>query len=184
MSKLITGFLVFGLIIMLAVGIAQGGGGMQTETLTAPVTISETTQITVADTTGWLSADIVTIDSETLSYTSKDATHLKGLTRGIYQTNAATHKTGAFVYTQATSAINQGIGFNAASLAVTNGNLALITVPVRFLWTSIPSMIVSADGLFSGDLSIIQYFFLIIGIGVYIAIAIPLLSVAAYALRR
>lgn len=169
---------------MFAIGVAQGGGGVQAIELTAAVSITETTSITVDDTTGWLSADIITIDSETMSYSSKDATHLKGLVRGIYQTNAATHKSGAYVYTQAASAINQGIGFNAASLSVTNGNLALITVPTRFLFSSIPTMIVSADGLFSGDLSIIQYFFLIIGIGIYIAIAIPLLSVAAYALRR
>ncbi|MCK9369865.1 hypothetical protein M0R04_08175 [Candidatus Dojkabacteria bacterium] len=182
MAKLITGFLFLGICVFFAVGVAQGGGGVQTIELTANMTATQTT-MTVDNTSGFLTADIIIVDGETISYNGIDATHLNGLTRGIRDTSATTHSAGAYVYTEGTSAINQGIGFNAASLAVRNGWFAAVTIPTRFLFTSIPSMIISADGLFSGELAILQYFFLAVGVGVYIVIALALSQIVAFAVR-
>ncbi len=155
MGKLITGFLIFGIVIFFAIGVSQGGGGLQTLELTANMTATQITMV-VDNTSGMLSADIIDVDSESISYTGLTPTSLTGLTRGIHQTTAATHSAGAYVYTEGTSAINQSIGFNAASLAVSNGVFAALTIPARFLFTSIPSMIIAADGLFSGELSLLH----------------------------
>jgi hypothetical protein len=173
---------LLGLVIAFAIGMAQGGGGIQTISLTANLGVFDTVA-QVDDTSAFLSADIVTIDSETMSYNGVDATHLFNLVRGIQQTTASTHQSAAYVYTQGSSAINQAIGFNAGALTVSNGIFAVVTIPSKFLFSSIPNIIISSNGLFSGDLSILQYVFLSIGVGIYVVLGLALGTVLAYVLR-
>lgn len=66
-------------------------------TLTAGLTNTSTTPITVASTAEFLSAGGLLIGSEIIKYTGKTATSFTGITRGAYGSTATSHATGDYV---------------------------------------------------------------------------------------
>lgn len=66
-------------------------------TLTAGLTNTSTTPITVASTAEFLSAGGLLIGSELIKYTGKTATSFTGITRGVYGSTATSHATGDYV---------------------------------------------------------------------------------------
>ena len=66
-------------------------------TLTAGLTNTSTTPITVTSTAEFLSAGGLLIGSEIIKYTGKTATSFTGITRGAYGSTAASHATGDYV---------------------------------------------------------------------------------------
>jgi hypothetical protein len=73
-----------------------------TTTLAANMNTTDTTA-TVADTSTFQAAGFIVVDGEIIQYTSKDATHFLGCTRGKYATVAINHYTG--------DTTNQGLWF-------------------------------------------------------------------------
>lgn len=65
--------------------------------LTAGLTNTSTTPITVASTAEFLSAGGLLIGSEIIKYTGKTATSFTGITRGAYGSTATSHATGDYV---------------------------------------------------------------------------------------
>lgn len=184
MSKLLLTFLILAISLAYIGTWLEGEGGILSTPLTA--SMSTTTNQLSMDTSGWLSSDVIQIDSEYMTYSSKDATHLYGLTRGVYSTRATTHRSGAQVYTQAASDINTALGFNVAAISVSNGLYTVAVVPYKFFTVTLPAMINSTTNspVFTGDLAIISYVFLAAGISAYIVVAIAIGQVVGYALRR
>lgn len=66
-------------------------------TLTAGLTNTSTTPITVTSTAEFLSAGGLLIGSELIKYTGKTATSFTGITRGVYGSTATSHATGDYV---------------------------------------------------------------------------------------
>lgn len=76
-----------------------------TTTLTIPYPASTTTTITVDDATNFKSTGFITIDSETIHYTSRTHNSFVGITRGAIATTVTDHVNGSTV-TQTRPAIN------------------------------------------------------------------------------
>ena len=176
-------------ILMMAIGLSlvagwmQGGGGVQAVVMTAAISESAI-QIPVADTNGFLTSDVITIDGEHILYTAKDATHFNGLTRGYDDTTPADHNSGTYVYTETASALNQSMGFNAASLSVQNGTYAALVAPLMFMTVGLPRSVMAGESLFTGDLAIIQYMYVAICFAYFLSLSIAIGTVVAYVLRR
>ena len=72
--------------------VACAGTASQGTTLNVGGTLaSNATSITVSSTANFPSSGAILIESEWISYTSKDSTHFLGCTRGAFDTTAATH---------------------------------------------------------------------------------------------
>jgi hypothetical protein len=182
MSKIIAAIITSAILFSIIGGWMEGAGGLVATQLSAG--LSATATSVSADTTGWLASDIFTIDDETFAYTSIDATHFLGVTRGVYDTTPAVHKSGAYVYSQSTAAINRALGYNVAAIAVSNGLYTVAVVPYKFFTVTLPYCISSDYPMFDGYMVIVRYIFMAIGVSVIIIIAIAIGQVVGYSLRR
>ncbi len=183
MSKLITAFLILAILLAWVGAWMEGGGGVIAVQLTSPMTTTST-QIPVADTTGFLAADVLSIDNEYIYYGAKAATNFNTLTRGFYDTQAASHATGTYVYTYTASTINYALGYNLGAITVQNGLFAAPMVVWNFFAITLPHLISFNHPMFTGELVIVRYLFMAAGIGFMITIALGIGATIAYALRR
>lgn len=110
-------------------GFAAGGGGVLIEPLTADISATDMA-IPIADTSGWLNADVVIIGEEQIAYTSKTSTTLVVSQRGYDGTTAEAHYTGENVYTRSASVFNRMASYNVGVVAETDGWLAFIKIPI------------------------------------------------------
>lgn len=184
MSKLILTFLILALALAYIGSWLEGEGGMLSTALQN--NLSTTSNQLTMNTNGWLDSDVIQIDAEYMTYASKDATHLYGLTRGVYGTRITTHRSGAQVYSQAASDLNTALGFNIGAVSISNGIGTIAIVPFKFFTVTLPAMINSTTNspIFTGDLAIISYVFLAAGVSFYIVIAMTIGVAFSYALRR
>ena len=151
----------------------RGGGGIVAATLTADVTDTETI-LTMGSTTDYLSQDYVIIGEERILYTGKTSTTLTGCTRGSEGTDAVPHYIGDMVYTADASSINNAMGFNIAAVQDSMGWWGTITIPFRFLFTTLPRIARMNMSFLSGSLAIIGWvWFALVG-GFFITLALSL----------
>lgn len=185
MNKLIASYLVLNVIFIFINAAMAGGGGLAATSLTASLSATATS-MSVDDTTGFLSTDVVTIDEEQILYGSKpDTTSFADLTRGYNQTKANSHKAGKYVYSQETSMVNQALGFNVASTSSTAGTFAVIGLTWAFLTRSLLNIVVwDFPNIFSGEWIYIRIILMAIGAGLIIYIGIHYLLPAMGILRR
>lgn len=182
MAKMITGVVIFFLLVTLFAGMVNGGGGINETILIDPMTTAST-DCKVQSTGGFLSADKLVIDGEELSYTSADLNHFYGLVRSNPKAHTTTHTDGSpvIVYSQQTSILNNALNFNVSSVSSNAGGFAILAVPYKFFTTTLPSLIRGSNPLvfLPGELAFIGYFWVAIAIGIVIALAISIVGVAA-----
>ena len=146
------------------VGILAGGGGIVTTDLTANVSDSAT-YLPVLNTTDFLSADYVVIDSEKISYTNVNGTAFLNCERGYRGTTAASHLSGARVYTEFSSTINYAVGFNLVAVQDNLGWASIVAIPVMFFVRTVPHVIKMSTNLLQGELAIISWFLYLMAAG-------------------
>jgi hypothetical protein len=188
MSKVITFVICLFILGTYLSMILDDGDGMASTRLTANIDADDTT-INVSDTTGFLSADMITIDSEKIVYTGITATSFTGCTRGYEGTVAKSHvlSTKGFypiAYSPESSILNDALGFSPGAIAATNGWTAIVTVPLNFFTRTLPNVLSFNFPFLHGGLAIIGYFFLAISMGILVSIAIALLYGLGSLLKR
>ena len=183
MSKLIAMFLILGIAFSIISGWMEGAGGIQAVELNSNLSTTATT-ITVTDTSGFLNADVLSIDDEYVSYSGKNATQFLNVARGIWSTSATTHQSGAYVYTEGAAAVNKAMGFNVAAIGVSNGLYTVATLPFRFFTVTLPYLIFNNFSMFEGQMVYFRYVLLALGLSFYVVLAISLDQVVGYSLRR
>jgi hypothetical protein len=139
---MIAGLVFMFIIFTVLLGFMNGTGGMNSTVLVANVLPTDNV-ITVQSTAGFLSADQIIIDGETLTYTSMDYTHFYVPTRvnGLahYVVNANGSPT--MVYNQQTSLINNALGFNVNAVTTSSGVISIFTIPAKFFTITMPNLI-------------------------------------------
>lgn len=171
MSKLVTFFLFMFVGMSILSSVMEGGGGMNSTILTDNCTSTDTT-ITVQNTNGFLDADYLIIEEETILYSGKTDTTFTGLSRGQDGTDAESHGLNEPVYTLDTSTLNHALGYNIAATTDTMGVWAVVTIPYNFLTKTIPKLVVLNWSFMTGDLQIIGFFWFAFGGGFIITLAI------------
>ena len=151
----------------------NGGGGMNTTQLTANASATDAV-LHVSNTAGFLSADYLIIGGEKLTYTGKTSTTFTGCVRS----SGASHTSGAMVYSQPTSVINDTLNFNVGAVSSNVGIFSVVVVPFKFFTTALPNIV--RQGLpFTGVFAFLSYLWFAITCGIVISIAIALIWVAS-----
>lgn len=174
MAKMITFFATGMLVISLWGAVMKSGGGIATTALAASISDTATT-ITVDSTENFLSLDVVTIGSEDILYSSKDATHFYVAAdgRGYNGTLAKAHRTDTTVYTQTAGIVNQMSNYNISKIVDATGFWAALNIPLAFLSLLVNFLTAGLDFLGS-DLQIVSYVWMLMGLGLVISIALSL----------
>lgn len=160
----------------------QGGGGVVSAVLAEDITANSTVIIATPGTSLFADKDIITIDSENVFCSSKNATAFIVDTRGYDDTTAATHDAGARIYSEEAGVINNALGFNVAVEAETGGTIGLIMLPIKFFTTTIPHVIMlNVNFLKIPELSFIGIIWIVCGVVllVYLATIIAPIAISA-----
>lgn len=161
-----------------------GGGGIAATQLSGAISATATT-INVDNTTGFLTSDVVTIDSEYIAYSGKTATSFTGATRGYNGSVATTHRNDKYVYTQETSMINQALGYNVASTSSTSGAFTVVALGFVFLGRGLLNLVIwDFPNLWIGQLIYFRIILMAIGGGLVIYICLNYLLPAMGILQR
>lgn len=173
MSKLITFFVFVFLGCTMLSAIMEGGGGIVAVPLSSGIDNDDTT-LSVTSTTDYLDTDYVVLDDEEILYSGKTSNTFTGCTRGYNDTTAASHASGTMIYTKSANLVNSALGFNVAATQDSMGWWAVITIPIKFMTKTLPNIIVMNYSFLTGSMAIVGWFFLAIGIGLIIVIALSL----------
>lgn len=119
----------------------EGQGGLAATSTTNTLSSTEVGAINVASTSGFLTNDYVVIDSEIICHTGRTGTTFTGLTRGCQETSAQSHAAGTRVYNEATSVVNQVVGFNIAETMSSSGPIRVVIMVPRALMHAVPKLI-------------------------------------------
>jgi hypothetical protein len=188
MSKLITFVIAVFLLGTILSMVISDGQGMAASRLTVNLN-STSTSITVASTTGFLTADTLTIEDEKIVYTSIDSTHFLNCTRGYDGTIAKQHVINSkgiypMVYSPESSIINDALGFSPGAISAVNGFTAIVTVPLNFFTRTLPNVLTFNFPFLQGGMAFLGYIFLAMSIGILISLAIGLLYGLGSLLKR
>lgn len=153
--------------------IMRGGGGIVATELTSDVAVGDFI-LEVDSTRDYLSQDYVFIGEEKVLYTGKGDTTFTGCERGYDGTEAAPHYEGDMVYTADASAINNALGFNIAAVQDSMGWWGTITIPFRFLFTTLPKIARMNMSFLSGSLAILGWIWFAAVAGFFITLALAL----------
>ena len=176
--KLLTAFLLVFVGCSILGAIMQGGGGIVSTVLASNVT-ANTTYIPAAGTTLFASKDVISIDSEKMLYTSKNASGFIVDTRAYDDTDADTHETGARIYSAEASVLNDALGFNMAVELETGGTWGIITLPIKFFTNTLPHLVMlNVNFLKTPELSLIAIFWFAAGIALLVVLAIQIAPIA------
>lgn len=177
MAKAIAFMLLLYFGMALSVGILAGGGGYAVTSLTADIDADDVT-LPVVSTSGFLdSADYVEFSSgEKVLYTSITPNSFTGCTRGYEDTTPEVYPEGTAVYTTSTATINYAMGFNIAATADSMGWWSIVTVPTKFLFVTMPRLIMMPYQLFRGDLVIIAVILVLIQMAIVITMAMSFIG--------
>lgn len=160
-------------VLTITVSVMNGGGGMNTTTLTSAISATDTT-IHVISTSGFLTADYLIIGGEKLTYSGKTATTFTGCARS----SGVAHSAGSKAYSQQTSVINDTLNYNIGAVTSDVGIFAVVVVPFKFFTTAIPNIV--SQGLpFTGVFSFLSYFWFGLTCGIIVSIALALIWVAS-----
>lgn len=174
--------LVFVIFIFLN-GVMEGGGGLNSTQLNGATTATATT-ITVDDTTGFLTADLLVIGDEEITYTGVTAVAFTGCTRGFNRTTAETHADNTQVYSPDAGVLNRTLNFNIATTGSTAGSFAVITMTLNFMLKALPNLIMWDFAFLQGQLIFIRIMLMAIGTGLVVMLGIQFLTAARGILLR
>ncbi len=192
MSKVITFIICIFLLGTYLSMILDDGSGMAATRLTASIDEDDTT-IPVTSTTGFLTADILTIDGEKIPYTGITDTSFTGCIRGYDGTLATSHgprtnSAGQVIYPMAyspeSSILNDALGFSPGAISAVNGWTAIVTVPMNFFTRTLPNVLTFNFPFLQGGMAFLGYIFLAMSIGVLISLSIALLYGLGTLLKR
>lgn len=186
MNQIISAYMVINVIMIILNAAMAGGGGLASTTLTSNLNSTSNTMY-VTSTASFLSADVLVIDDEYVSYTGKTNTSFTGLVRGYNSSTAASHVTGKMVYTQETGMINQALGFNVASTSSTVGVLPVVSMTANFLGRALLNMVIwDFPNIFNQDetLKIIRIILIACGVGLLVYIGLNYLLPAMGILKK
>lgn len=184
MNKLLSGYFVLNVILILLNAAMAGGGGLAATQLTAPMTVSSTV-INVVSTTGFLSTDTLVCDNEYIFYTGKNATQFTGLTRGYNYSSPAAHNSGRNIYTQETNMINEALGFNVAATSSTSGAFTVLSLSFSFIGRTLINLVMwDFPNIFQGQLIYVRLILMAIGCAFIIYFGINYLLPAMGILKR
>lgn len=161
-------------------GSVSNGGGVLITVLTSNLSATGLT-VTVRSTENFLDTDYITIGSEKILYSSKDATHFYVSTGGRGQdgTTDAAHLINEKVYSPEATILNEALNVNPAAVKSNTGAFAVIQIPFTFLTHTLPNLVTMNFSFFQGDAAIIGYIFMICAAGFVLSLALSMLWVAA-----
>jgi hypothetical protein len=188
MSKMITFVICIFILGTYLSMIIDDGMGMASSRLTQNIDADDTT-INVASTTGFLTADMLVIESEKIVYTGITATSFTGCSRGYDGTIAKSHVINSkgiypMAYSPESSILNDALGFSPGALSAVNGWTAIVTVPLNFFTRTLPNVLSFNFPFLQGGMAILGYFFLAMSIGILISLAIALIYGLGSLLKR
>ncbi len=167
------------LITVLAGGILQGQVPPASTTLTADVTATQVTPISVASTNGFARPGIIIIgEDERVAYSSVTDTTFDGniarpMQRGVGNTDAVIHLAGESVRMIESSLINNSIDYDMAVIADPAGAQAFLSVPIA-IFDMILSFGTSPFKFLGTDLQIITAIWGIAFVGLVVSFAVTL----------
>lgn len=141
-------FLILHMILSVISGIAEGGGGVITTTLSSELSATST-NVQVVSTAGFVKRDYIVIGDEYIKYFNKDDTSFDASYgflgassgRGWNDTEAVVHPAGTKVYSSDADPLNAALGFNVLATDQSVGAVDLITVGRRFIDTTLPRFV-------------------------------------------
>jgi hypothetical protein len=162
------------------------GGGFAASPVALVAVSATTSTINVADTTGFLDADILhpaylQVDDETVYYTSRNATAFTGVVRGQsdpqteQESTAAIHPINSLVKTLDVDAISAFMGFNVVQGGATFGTFDALTLVYKF-FVNIPKYISWDYPWFTGAGVFMRYVLFAFSCGFVLSFAIALVN--------
>jgi len=182
LSKLISFFGWVWLVTVIAGGVLQGQVPVATTFLTADVTATQVTPISVVSTAGFPRPGIIILvtaaGEERIAYSSVTATTFDGniarpIIRGTNNTTAAAHSDGATVRLIGSTLINNSIDYDLAVIADPAGAQAFLSVPIA-VFDIILSFGTSPFKFLGTDLQIITAVWGIAFVGLVVSFAVTL----------
>lgn len=140
-------------------GIMEGQAAFAVTKLTADISVAGVTA-EVTDTTDFLDADDIYIGIEKVRYTTKTDTQFNLSVRGLNDTEATAHSSGAKVKNETSNVVNNLLGYNVATTAATYGTASAVVGLGWNLIKSIPKMIAWDYSYLEGQLTLIKYLIL------------------------
>lgn len=178
MWRVIAGLIILHIMLTFIDGIVVGSSDIYVTKLTSNLT-EEATTVNVQDTGGWRTSDYLWIGDEKIRYNGRTPTSFTNCVRGYEGTDARAHALGQRVYSRSSDAVRTSAGFNVMDIGASAGAINIALLPIRFLWTALPQLIVwNYSFLKEGS---VQYIRLIL-VGISTGFAIYLLIQIAQAI--
>lgn len=111
---------------VVAIRCAGGMSALQSTTLTGSIDAVQTTGITLASLSGFLTSGILLVGSELITFTGVSGTTLTGVTRGVYGSTASTHTSGDIIGIPL-ELIGEVIGISGTSITIHTPALMSVT---------------------------------------------------------
>jgi len=177
--KLLVSFLIVFIGVSILGAIVQGGGGIESTTLTANITADDT-DLPVSDTTRFADQNILQIGNEYIVYNAKDADSFTAYERGYDDTTAVAHSSGSRVYTEEAGVINNALGYDIGVQLQTGGTYGIIQVPINFFTITLPHLAVLNTQFLQAtpELEIIGVVWFVFGIALIVVLAIWIAPIA------
>ena len=169
--------LLMWMCICIAGGVVAGQMDFATTTLTAAVDEDDAI-LTVYSTVGLPETGIVVLEDEHIGYSHKTSTTLYGsvtapLVRGAEGTEAASHAAGTFVSTVPGAMMGMSMAYNVVALTDVAGPRAVIVAPLA-LFRLLGSFFNPHLEFLGTNLAIITYLWMILAVGMVVALAVNL----------
>jgi len=165
------------LMVCIAGGVAAGSVEFFQTTLTVAVDADDNV-LQMRSTAGLPSCGIVVVGGEHVAYSGKTGTTIYGslvrpLIRGAENTVAVAHTVGTAVLTVPGALMNSSAAYNVATIADASGIMAFVTAPLA-LFRLLGEFFFLPLGFLGTNLAIISYLWMIIGVGMLVALTINL----------
>jgi len=188
MWRIITGLIVLHIMLSFIDGIIVGSSDIYVTKLTGTLSENAVTA-NVTSTAGWRVSDYFWANDEKIKYNGKTSVSFLNLTRGYNGSDTSAHAIGTRIYSRISDAIRTSVGYNVAELGASAGSVNMITLPVRFLLSALPQLIIwNYSFLKEGNAQYIRLILMAFsaGFAIYLAyeIASMLAGVAQGFLRR
>ena len=151
MSKLFITFMLLFIMGQFISGAIEGRSNIVSTALSAGLSETEVSTISVTSTGGFATLDVLQIDQEFIGYTSKTGITFVTLSRGLFDTEAESHASGTRVFNRTTAVINQSVGFNVAESITNAGPFRVITSSFGFFGTAFSRLVLWDYSFLQGE---------------------------------
>jgi len=173
------------LVVSFAGNFAAGGQPYVATYLTSAVSANETATINVASTNGFADSGVIVIGDEVVGYPAKTDTTFERtaivivttnpLVRGMTDTEAVSHASGARVRTREASFLNAAIDYKITRITDSAGGLDFITLPLRIL-DLLGTFFILPFGFLGTDLAILCYIWMVVVAGMIVGLALSIMG--------